>query len=225
MQLIEQQILSQIQTEYRKLIKHPQKIQNLPRQIPLSQLSDEQKFNLDHLIDDLYINLLLKVTFNDLSNHKSITIHTENQHIYHQQIQINPHNFSIDQITFNHTGAFIWLDLYFQKDIKKLTHENQNTKNENFTINKFKKIYNLLSLICMMICGYILTTSTTLFSKFSLFLILIIGCCTGTYLWQAYNFKTKKHDKKLAYQKKMIVLVFLSTHLATFAIDYLKLDK
>lgn len=228
MQLAEQQILSHIQTEYRKLIKYPQQIQNIPRQISLSQFSAEQKSNLDHLMNDLYINLLLKVTFNDLSSHKSITIHAENQSIYRQQIQVNPHNFSIHQITFNHTDAFIWLDLYFQEEIKKLTYENlnKNTKNANFTLNKFKKTSHFLSLIGLIICGYLLTTSSAaLFSIFNLFLILMIVFCAYIYVWQTYHLTMQKKYENLNAQKKSIILFSLSTQLAEFAIDYLKLDK
>lgn len=216
---LETQVLSKIQQQYKALIAHPNQIQNIRRDIPISDFSSDEILFLDELLDSTYINLLLNITFKDLNNHTEIEI--KDDITYTQTIKQNPSHYSISKITFNHIDAFIWLSLYFQEDIDELVNE---TLKKNKTDQLKQIFFSILSIIGILLCGYLLSIAVIWSSKLYLFIVVVIASLSGHYLWNTYIPKSRKKHDALLNEQKFLVQEYLLMHFNIFASQYLKLD-
>ena len=216
---LETQVSSKIQQQYEELIAHPHQIQNIRRDIPLSELSPDEILFLDELLDSTYINLLLNITFKDLNSHTEIEI--KDDITYPQTIKQNPSHYSISKITFNHIDAFIWLSLYFQEDIDKLVNK---TLKKNKTDQLKQIFFSILSIIGILLCGYLFSIADIWSSKLYLFIVCVITGLSGHYLWNTYIPKSRKKHDALLNEQRFLVQEYLLIHFNIFASQYLKLD-
>ncbi|ALH96538.1 hypothetical protein [Acinetobacter equi] len=219
--LLEIQILNKIQQQYKELIAHPHKIQNIRRNIPISDFSyDERLFLDDLLLDSEYVNLLLTITFKDLLN--NVDIELKDDTTYLEIIKQNPSNFAISKITFNIIDGFLWLNLYFQEDIESLvknfSEQNQNDKNK-------KIFFSILSIISILLCVYMISTAHIWSSTLYIYMIIIVGSLSFHYLWNTYVPKSKKRQEAIYNERKFYVQEYLTAHLNNYINDYLRLDE
>jgi len=219
--LLEIQILNKIQQQYKELIAHPHKIQNIRRNIPISDFSyDERLFLDDLLLDSEYVNLLLTITFKDLLN--NVDIELKDDTTYLEIIKQNPSNFAISKITFNIIDGFLWLNLYFQEDIESLvknfSEQNQNDRNK-------KIFFSILSIISILLCVYMISTAHIWSSTLYIYMIIIVGSLSFHYLWNTYVPKSKKRQEAIYNERKFYVQEYLTAHLNNYINEYLRLDE
>ena len=209
---LENRIINKINSDYIQNLPLDSAIEHIPREQPISSFSPKQMSDFESLFHTEY-NYFITVECENILSKETIEVGEDNI----LTIKQSPSAYRIKNLSFNYTSALIFIGMYYHEDVQVLVKE-------NFKPAKINTLYFSFSFFALVILVYVFFW-IDLPNKLLLMLVIGLGFCCLTYMYESLKALLPKQQKKKMEETHFHIAGYLAAHLQDFVDAKFKLDE